>query len=45
VIAEVGATGMKDMGNVMKVLLPKLQGKASNDQVSQLVRQLLQPPS
>ncbi len=43
VIAEVGATGMTDMGKVMKVLLPKLQGRAANDQVSQLVRQLLQP--
>lgn len=43
VIAEVGATSMTDMGKVMKVLLPKLQGRAANDQVSQLVRQLLQP--
>jgi uncharacterized protein YqeY len=43
VIAEVGATGMTDMGKVMKALLPKVQGRASNDQVSQLVRQLLQP--
>ncbi len=43
VIAEVGATGMTDMGKVMKVLLPKVQGRAANDQVSQLVRQLLQP--
>jgi uncharacterized protein YqeY len=42
-IAEVGATGMTDMGKVMKVLLPKLQGRAANDQVSQLVRRLLQP--
>lgn len=45
VIAEVGATSMTDMGKVMKVLLPKLEGKAPNDQVSQLVRQLLQPPA
>ena len=43
VIVEVGAAGMTDMGKVMKVLLPKLQGRAANDQVSQLVRQLLQP--
>ncbi len=41
VIAEVGATGMTDMGKVMKVLLPKLEGRAPNDQVSQLVRQLI----
>lgn len=43
VIAEVGATSMTDMGKVMKILLPKLEGRAANDQVSQLVRQLLQP--
>jgi uncharacterized protein YqeY len=43
VINEVGATGITDMGKVMKVLLPRLQGRAPNDQVSQLVRQILQP--
>jgi uncharacterized protein YqeY len=43
VIAEVGAITMTDMGKVMKVLLPRLEGRAPNDQVSQLVRQLLQP--
>jgi uncharacterized protein YqeY len=43
VIAEVGATTMTDMGKVMKVLLPRLEGRAPNDQVSQLVRRLLQP--
>jgi uncharacterized protein YqeY len=42
-IAEVGAAGMTDMGKVMKILLPRLEGRAPNDQVSQLVRQLLQP--
>jgi uncharacterized protein YqeY len=42
-IAEVGAADMTDMGKVMKVLLPRLEGHAPNDQVSQLVRQLLQP--
>jgi uncharacterized protein YqeY len=43
VIAEVGATTMTDMGKVMKVLIPKLEGRAPNDQVSQIVRRLLQP--
>jgi len=43
VIAEVGAVSMTDMGKVMKVLLPRLEGRAPNDQVSQLVRRLLQP--
>jgi uncharacterized protein YqeY len=42
VIAEVGATSPTDMGKVMKALLPRVAGRAANDQVSQVVRQLLQ---
>jgi uncharacterized protein len=42
VIIEVGAKAPTDMGKVMKVLLPRIQGRAPGDQVSQLVRQLLQ---
>lgn len=41
-IAEVGASSMADMGQVMKALMPKLQGRADGGQVSQLVRQILQ---
>jgi len=41
-IAEMGATSLADMGKVMKVLLPRVAGRAPNDQVSQTVRQLLQ---
>jgi uncharacterized protein len=41
-IAEMGATSPADMGKVMKVLLPRVAGRAPNDQVSQTVRQLLQ---
>ncbi len=41
-IAEVGAKAPSDMGKVMKALLPRLQGRASNDRVSQMVRQMLQ---
>jgi uncharacterized protein len=41
-IAETGATSVKEMGQVMKVLLPRLEGRASNDQASQIVRRLLQ---
>ncbi len=42
VIAEIGAASAADMGKVMKVLLPRLQGKAPGNLVSQVVRQLLQ---
>jgi len=41
-IAEVGAVSMADMGNVMKALMPKVQGRADGSQVSQLVRKVLQ---
>ncbi len=41
-ISEVGATSIREMGSVMKTLIPRLQGRASNDQASQLVRKLLQ---
>jgi uncharacterized protein len=42
VIAEVGAKAPTDMGKVMKILIPRIQGRAPSDQVSLLVRQLLQ---
>jgi len=41
-IAETQANGIADMGKVMKVLVPQLQGRASGDRVSQIVRQILQ---
>jgi uncharacterized protein YqeY len=41
-IADTGATSIKDMGQVMKVLIPRLQARASSDQASQVVRRLLQ---
>jgi len=41
-VQEVGATQPADMGKVMKALLPKVQGRAPGDQVSQAVRKLLQ---
>lgn len=41
-IAEVGATSVREMGQVMKVLMPRIAGRAAGDQVSQAVRQLLQ---
>ena len=41
-IAEAGATSPADMGKVMKVVLPQVQGRADGGQVSQLVRIKLQ---
>jgi uncharacterized protein len=41
-IAETQANGIADMGKVMKVLAPRLQGRAPGDRVSQMVRQFLQ---
>jgi uncharacterized protein len=41
-ITELGASTPSDMGKVMKALMPKVQGRAPGDQVSQIVRQLLQ---
>jgi uncharacterized protein len=38
VITQTGAAGISDMGKVMKVLLPQIQGRAPNDRVSQIVR-------
>ena len=41
-INESGATLPNDMGKVMKLLVPQVQGKAPNDQISRTVRQLLE---
>jgi uncharacterized protein YqeY len=41
-IAEVGATSPREMGQVMKALMPRLQGRATGDQASQAVRKFLQ---
>lgn len=40
-IAESGAQSAKDMGNVMKVLMPRLKGQADGKTVNDLVRKLL----
>lgn len=37
-IKEVNATSPKDMGMVMKTLLPKLQGRATNSEASHIVK-------
>ena len=41
-IAEVGASAPGDMGNVMKVIIPKVAGRADGGQISQIVRETLQ---
>lgn len=40
-IAEAGATSPREMGQVMKLLVPRLQGRVPGDQASQAVRRLL----
>jgi uncharacterized protein YqeY len=40
-VTESGAKDSKDLGKVMKVLLPKVQGKADGKLVNQLVREAL----
>lgn len=41
VIEEVGASSMKDMGNVMRTLMPRVKGRADGKLVNQIVRELL----
>jgi uncharacterized protein len=38
-VSEAKATGPKDMGQVMKLLLPKVQGRADGKLVNQIVRE------
>ena len=45
VIMAIGASGLKDMGRVMKELAIKLSGKADGRLVSDLVKQRLNRPS
>ncbi len=40
-VTEAKASGPKDMGNVMKLLMPKVQGRADGKLVSQLVKERL----
>jgi uncharacterized protein YqeY len=42
VIKELNASTPADMGKVIKVLIARLQGRAAGDQVSRVVRELLQ---
>jgi len=40
-VAETGASSPREMGEVMKVLMPRVQGRADGNQVSAIVRELL----
>ena len=41
VIAEVGATSLRDIGRVMADVMPRVSGKADGSAVSQIVREKL----
>lgn len=41
VITEAGAASPKDIGRVLKILLPRLEGRASNQDASRVVRDCL----
>lgn len=41
-INEVGATTIRDIGKVMKVILPKVKGKADGSKVNSLIRRILE---
>ncbi|MBI4715663.1 MAG: GatB/YqeY domain-containing protein, partial [Nitrospirae bacterium] len=41
-IAEAGASGIQDMGKVMKALMPRIKGRADGAAVQSRVRDLLQ---
>ncbi|GAB4545392.1 MAG: GatB/YqeY domain-containing protein [Anaerolineae bacterium] len=40
-IAEIGASSAKDMGNVMKVLMPRVKGRADGKLINEVVKSLL----
>lgn len=40
-VTEVGAASMADMGKVLKVVIPKVQGQAASDRISSFVKELL----
>ncbi len=43
-IAEVNATGLKDLGKVMKVAMAKVAGRAQGKDVSEIAKKLLSQP-
>ena len=43
VVVETGAQSPKDMGKVMKVVVPEFKGRAEGDQIRNIVMELLAP--
>ncbi len=41
-IQETGVTGMKEMGKLMKALMPKVKGKADGKLVNQMIKEILE---
>jgi hypothetical protein len=44
-LRETGASSMKDLGQVMKWIMPRLEGRAEGSEVSRLVKEKLVRPS
>lgn len=42
VIKEAGASSPKDMGKVMKILIPRIKGRADGSKVSSLVKEIME---
>ena len=42
-VAELGASSPKEMGKVMAIVMPKVEGRADGRRVSDAVRELLKP--
>jgi len=40
-VAQVGATGIDDLGKVMGAVMPKVKGRADGKKVNEIVRQIL----
>ena len=40
-VNQVGATSMKEMGQIMKIVMPQVQGRADGRQVNTIVKELL----
>jgi uncharacterized protein YqeY len=44
-VTDSGADGIKDLGKVMKIIIPALKGKADGAVVNRIVREELEKPA